>query len=180
MRVIGLRHGQSAYNLLGLCNDDPARKVDLTALGVAQAGEAARRLADEPIERIFCSPLLRARRTAEIVVESVGLDVTVDDRLDDIRSGCDGRPVTEYFAAIAADPVDARVDGGESLRDYQQRVNGFLDWLAGQPYRCVLLVTHEETLRILKAYCERLELREVVGRSFANCEPYYFQLESGS
>ena len=180
MRVIGLRHGQSQYNLLGLCNDDPARTVDLTQLGVAQARGAAQVLAAEPIERIFCSPLLRARRTAQIVAERRSLSVEVDDRLADIRSGCDGRPVVEYLRAIAPDPLDGRVSGGESLRDYQRRVGGFLDWLAGQPWQCVLLVAHEETLRIFAARYAALDLGEVAGQPYANCVPYVFQSDSGN
>ena len=84
--------------------------------------------------------------------------------------------MTEYLAAIVHDPIDARANGGESLRDYQGRVGGFLDWLARQPWQCVLLVAHEETLRILRAHCESIDLSEVAGQSFANCVPYFFQL----
>lgn len=180
MRVIALRHGQSHYNLRGLCNDDPARRVDLTALGVRQAEAAADRLVAEPIEVIYCSPLLRARRTARIVADRLGLAVTVDDRLADIRTGCDGRPVLEYLQAIARDPVDARIAGGESLRDYQVRVGGFLCWLAAQPWQCSLLVAHEETLRLVAAHCEARDLCDVVGRAYDNCVPYRFQLAGGN
>ena len=176
MRIIALRHGQSEYNLRGLCNDDPASRVDLTTLGITQALAAAEHLTAEPIERIFWSPLLRAQRTAEIVASRLGLVATVDPRLADIRSGCDGRPVAEYLGAIAHDPVDARVGDGESLRDYQSRVNGFLDWLAGKPWHCVLLVAHEETLRMFWAHCEGLDLKEVVARKFDNCVPYIWEL----
>lgn len=176
MRLIALRHGQSGYNLLGLCNDDPSRHVDLTELGIQQAQQAAGALAGEPIEHIFCSPLLRAHRTADIVGQELGLDPAIDRRLADIRSGFDGRPVTEYFAAIAHDPVDARPAGGESLRDYGQRVGGFLDWLTDQALDCVLLVAHEETLRICQARCEGLPLDAVVGRVFENCVPFEWVL----
>lgn len=178
MRLITLRHGQSGYNLRGLCNDDPAGNVDLTDVGIAQARQAADALTGEPIERIFCSPLLRARRTADIVGERVGQLPVTDERLADIRSGFDGRPVDEYFAAIAADPVNTRPQGGESLRDYFHRVDGFLDWLAGQPWQCVLLVAHEETLRMCRAHCEGLPLEAVVGRHFDNGVPYAWSLDA--
>ena len=176
MKIIGLRHGQSEFNLLGLCNDDPARRVELTALGREQASEAGRMLASESIDAIFCSPLRRAHHTAEIVAESLGLAVTVEPRLGDIRSGYDGRPVADYLAAIADDPVDARA-GGESLRDFSGRVGGFLDELRGWPHACVLLVAHEETLRVIEAYCEGLDLAAVAGEAFLNCRPYRFVLE---
>lgn len=180
MRVIGLRHGQSSFNLLGLCNDDPARRVDLTAQGVTQAERAAVLLAREPIEQVFCSPLLRAERTARIVTARLGLPITLDTRLSDIRSGCDGRPVAEYLQAIAADPLDTRVNGGESLRDYRSRVGGFLDWLGRHPRSCVLLVVHEETLRMLRAHYLGLELGAVIGAPFDHCVPYVFQSASAN
>jgi len=175
VRVIGLRHGQSQYNLLGLCNDDPARHVDLTDCGVRQAEAAARQLLSESIVHVYCSPLLRARRTAQIIASALGCAVAVDDRLADIRSGFDGRPVADYLSAIAGDPLNTCVNGGESLADYRRRVDGFLAWLVEQPLPCVLLVAHEETLRIFDAFFSGRGLADVVGKSFANCVPYVFQ-----
>ena len=180
MRIIGLRHGQSQYNLLELCNDDDARRVALTETGIAQARAAIEPLRGEPIDRVFVSPLTRARQTANVIVTALGLPVEADERLADIRSGFDGRPVADYLAAIAADPIDTRVPGGESLRDYQQRVDGFLRWLEGQPFGCTLLVAHEETLRVIEAYCSGRSLSVVVGKAFANAVPYVFHSSSGN
>ena len=180
MRIIGLRHGQSQYNLLGLCNDDDRRRVELTGQGIAQAESAAWQLRDEPIERVFTSPLLRARHTAEIIATALGLPVGVDGRLADIRTGFDGRPVADYLAEIAADPIDMRVAGGESLRDYRQRVGGFLRWLEGRSYGCVLLVAHEETLRMFEAHFGGRGLPALVGKAFANALPYVFHSSSGN
>jgi probable phosphoglycerate mutase len=176
VRIIGLRHGQSEYNLLGLCNDDQTRRVDLTELGRDQAREAGRLLASgafRTVDVLYSSPLLRARRTAEIVAEALGLPVQVEDRLGDIRSGFEGRPVADYLAAIAHDPVDARV-GGESLRDYAQRVRAFLDGLRHTSSKNLLLVAHEETLRVIEAYSHGPQLADVAGKSFENCRPYVF------
>ena len=39
---------------------------DINENGVAQAEKAARRLEQVPVERVFCSPLIRARHTAGI------------------------------------------------------------------------------------------------------------------
>ena len=175
MRLVVLRHGQSRYNLLGLCNDSDVAAVELTDEGVAQAQRAARQLADERFEAIFCSPLLRARQTAGIIAAAQSCPLNVDERLRDIRSGFDGRPVADYLAAIAGDALDTGVNGGESLRAYAARVGGFLDTLSSQPAQSVLVVAHEETLRVIHAYCAGVSLDTVVGRAFGNCEPQYYQ-----
>ena len=176
MRVHAVRHGQSEYNLLRLCNDDPARPVPLTPLGRAQAADAGAALAVAGIEVIYSSPLPRAQETATIVSAHIRVPVITDARLADIRSGCEGRPVAEYQAAIARDPLHARPNGGESLLDYRARIVGFLDWLAAQPHAAVALVAHEETLRVFKGIAERLPPEATIDLAFANCEVYSFSL----
>ena len=176
MRVHALRHGQSEYNLLRLCNDDPSQPVPLTPSGREQAARAAAALAGHGVEILYSSPLQRARETAAIVSSDTGAPVVVDARLADIRSGCEGRPVAEYQAAIARDPLRARPNGGESLLDHWQRIRGFLDWLAAQPHQTVGLVAHEETLRVFKGIAENLPPEATVDLAFGNCEVYSFTL----
>ncbi len=180
MQIIGVRHGQSQYNLLGLCNDDPAAAVDLTPLGAEQAATAARHLQALRIDAVYCSPLLRTSRTARIIGEAIGVDVVDEPRLSDIRSGCESQPVAQYLSAIAHDPVHAKVGDGESLAEYRQRVEGFLCELSQVAFGCVLLVVHEETLRIFQSVCAGESLAAVAGRSFDNCRPYFFDLPSGN
>jgi broad specificity phosphatase PhoE len=177
LRLIAVRHGQSEFNLRGLCNDDPRRSVNLTERGRQQAAAAAVDIALSRAEVVFTSPLPRAVQTAAIVARRLGLATRQDDRLADIRSGCDGRPVAEYLEAIAHDPVDARLPGGESLRDYHARVAGFLDAVRDAAWSTIVVVAHEETLRIIHACAHRLPLADVVGMPFANGCPYTFQFD---
>ena len=176
MRVYAVRHGQSEYNLLGLCNDDPTRPVHLTSLGHEQARAAAIALGDVRLDAAYTSPLPRARETAEILCRGAKIPLTVDDRLADIRSGFDGRPVADYQAAIAHDPMHASINGGESLAMHKERVVGFLDWLRRQSHASVLLVAHEETLRVFKAFAEGLTDEAMMGLAYANCEVYAVEL----
>ena len=73
MRIIGLRHGQSSYNLQKLCNDDPHKPVNLTSLGKKQAAQAAKALRTQQLVKIYSSPLPRAMQTAEIVNKTLRL-----------------------------------------------------------------------------------------------------------
>jgi alpha-ribazole phosphatase len=176
MKFFALRHGETTYNRLELCNDDPNRRVPLTTVGIVQAEAAARALSTEPLERIISSALPRARQTAAIINRHHGVQVEVNDSLNDIRSGFDGRPVSDYFAATAADPLRLRANGGESVLDYKARVLGFLEWLRTQPDSCVAVVAHEETLRVFEGWYRRLPDAGMRALHFANCEVRRYQL----
>lgn len=171
-----MRHGQTTYNLLGLCNDDPRDDVRLTELGIRQAEEAAETLKDTAPEQIFVSELWRTRQTADIVNRHHGVTITALPGLNDIRSGFNNRPVAEYFAATGHDRLHLRINGGESLLDYKARVLPILDWLRGQPWRQVLIVAHEETLRVFVAYFHGLPDEALPGLAFGNCEVLSFEL----
>lgn len=170
MRAYFMRHGQTDFNRKGLCNDDPRRPVYLNQTGVRQARQAAERLRTAPLQHIFVSPLPRTGQTAGIVNRYHGAPTDVHPALNDIRSGHDGRPVGEYQHAIADDPLHTRPAGGESLLEHKQRVLGFLDWLRRQPYDTVLVVAHEETLRVFYAHVHGLDDARLPGLSFDNCE----------
>jgi len=178
MNLYVMRHGRTNYNDLLLCNDDPSVDVHLNALGKRQAQAAAEQLRDLALDRMIVSPLPRTRETAEIVNQYHGVPIQVHPAIADIRSGFDGRSVDEYFAATAHDPLNARVNGGESLLDHKQRVLGFLAWLQDQPYKNVLVVAHEETLRVFVAHFEGNvsdeRLRDI---HIGNCEPRCYQLD---
>jgi alpha-ribazole phosphatase len=154
MHLYIMRHGRTNYNDLGLCNDDPNGDVHLNDTGVQQALAAAEKLRDVTLDRILVSPLPRTRQTAEIVNRYHDAPIETHADIIDIRSGFDGKSVTEYFAAIAHDPLNARVNGGESLLDHKRRVLGFIDWLKRQPQENILVVAHEETLRVFIAHFE--------------------------
>ncbi|MGD2138194.1 MAG: histidine phosphatase family protein [Gammaproteobacteria bacterium] len=177
MKLYCLRHGETEYNRLGLCNDDPGRDVHLTETGIRQAEAVAAELRDLPLECVFVSELPRTRQTADIINRYHGVPVTAHPALNDIRSGFDGRSVADYFAATGHDRLHARANGGESLLDYQARVLGFIDWLRAQPENVVLVVAHEETLRVFRAYFDGLADEAMPGLAFGNCVVCCFELE---
>jgi len=165
-----MRHGETNYNQLGLCNDDPRRDVYLTKTGIRQAERAAVRLRDKPLRHILVSELPRTRQTAEIVNQYHHVPISCVPALNDIRSGFDGRPVADYFAAIAHDPLHARIHGGESLLDHKYRVSNFLDDLRSTQRDAVLIVAHEETLRVINAWFRHLPDSSLREQHFGNGE----------
>jgi phosphohistidine phosphatase len=90
-----LRHGIALpHGTPGLSDDERP----LTSKGerrVRQVGRGLRRL-DLPIDRIVTSPLPRARRTAEIVADALGMDDRweIDDAL---RPECDAASIRDWL-----------------------------------------------------------------------------------
>lgn len=169
MNILAIRHGETKYNELGLCNDDPAVDVQLTDWGIQQAEALGEHLQNEHIDRVFTSALPRARQTAGIINRYHHVPIESDARLNDIRTGFEGKPVAEYFAATAHDPLHARINGGESLLDYKARVWEFIQWLVKQPFQQVMVVAHEETLRVFEAWFKGVEDMRLRALQFPNC-----------
>src|SRR5690606_14436115 len=85
LTVYLLRHGETAYNADG--NKYCGRTdVDLTNLGIQQAKRVGDLLKDVAFDGVFCSPLKRAIRTAEIACGG-SLKVEADPRLIEIDFG---------------------------------------------------------------------------------------------
>jgi probable phosphoglycerate mutase len=95
---------------------------------------------------------------------------------DDPVTGFDGKPVSDYFAATAHDPLHTRANGGESLLDYKARVMRFMEWLKTQPQDCVLVVAHEETLRVFEARFSVVPDADLRSLHFANCAVQQYRL----
>lgn len=180
MKLHFVRHGESEYNVLGLCNADPANPVPLTLKGRAQVREAAVRLKDEPIDCIYVSELHRAIQTAHILNATHARSLRTDPRLNDRRSGFEGRPIQAYLSAMQSDPIHFRADEGETYLELLTRTRHFLEHLAQQPLRCVLVVTHHEVLQAVNGYYRGLSPIEMWHTPVANGEILTFNTDDFS
>ena len=92
-----LRHGETDWNAQGLSQG--RTDIPLNAVGLAQAKRAARTLEGGGIATVVSSPLSRARATAEIVAEAIGLPVAaLDDDLREVNFGeQEGRPMGDWY-----------------------------------------------------------------------------------
>jgi broad specificity phosphatase PhoE len=151
VKVILVRHCQTNYNLKHLCNDDPSVDVHLTPTGFEQAEVLADKLKNTHFERIFISELRRTKQTADVINKDREIPVSVDSRLNDNRSGFEGKKTAEYVKLrnAAADRWTVRLNGGESIADVKQRVAEFINYLKETDYQSVLVVTSE---MIVKAF----------------------------
>ncbi|HEY2161326.1 MAG TPA: histidine phosphatase family protein, partial [Solirubrobacteraceae bacterium] len=126
------RHGQTAYNKEGRFQGQQA--IPLDDLGREQAAELAERASSYGFAVLWCSPLLRARETADIVAARIGLEPVEDARLMETDAGdwTDRSfaeviaQAPEQFAAFATGDPDFAFPGGESFAAQELRVGAAL------------------------------------------------------
>jgi broad specificity phosphatase PhoE len=127
------RHGQTAYNREGRFQGQ--QEIPLDDAGRAQAAELAERAAGYGFRALWCSPLLRARETADIVAAHIGLVAKGDARLMETDAGdWTDRSFAEViaeapeaFAAFANADAGFAFPGGESFAQQEVRVSAALD-----------------------------------------------------
>ncbi|WP_455210046.1 histidine phosphatase family protein [Kaarinaea lacus] len=176
MTLYIMRHGETNYNQLGLCNDDPSKNVYLTETGVEQAEQAAKQLAQVPLTKIYVSELPRTRQTADIINRIHSAPIITSHYLNDICSGFDGKPVEDYFTATGHDRYNTTPPGGESVKEFQMRVLKFLEEIENPKDKSILVVTHEEAMRVFYAYFHNLDPEQMMELHFANCAVVNFTL----
>jgi len=149
MKIYLVRHGQTSWNqeerLQGL------RDVPLNQTGVRQSQRLAEWYRKTGVRRIVSSPLLRARRTAQVLAEHTGRGPLIDDRLREIDhgpwSGLHLKTIQDRFpdefATWSFLPEKLRMSSGETLMAvYRRCTQAHLDLIKDNPDHDVLVVSH--------------------------------------
>jgi probable phosphoglycerate mutase len=142
-----LRHGETDWNAAGLSQG--STDIALNHVGLAQARRAARTLLQlGPIASIVASPLVRARVTAEIAAEALGLPVALDAGLAEVAFGeQEGQPMGDWYDDwIAGDYTPA---GAESFAVLYARAVAAVNRATARPGP-VLVVAHGALFRALR------------------------------
>ena len=80
-----VRHGETEYNVLKIAQGQ--LDIPLNENGVKQAEELSESLKNYNIDVIYSSPLIRAKRTAEIINKNHNVEIVFDDRLKEFYAG---------------------------------------------------------------------------------------------
>jgi broad specificity phosphatase PhoE len=170
LKIILIRHGESEGNVAHLINDDPSRPVNLTERGRAQAEAAANALRCVRFTHAYTSEFPRAQQTAAILLRHHSLELHIDPRLNERRSGMDGQHVDAFNNLVRDDPLHFKPAQGESFIEEMARVRSFLDEIALlQADAVVLAVLHENPIvAALALLSDKPE--QVVNRHLDNCE----------
>jgi broad specificity phosphatase PhoE len=144
-----VRHGRTDWNdkgrYQGQC--DPP----LNVLGLAQARELAEALREVPFAAVYSSDLVRARHTAQVLADAIGVPLRVDARLREIGLGeWAGQLVSAIragepalFARWRSAPAAVRPPGGETVAELYARIAAALDDISrAHPGKTVAVFTH--------------------------------------
>jgi broad specificity phosphatase PhoE len=116
-----LRHGQTQWN-----KDHKAmgsQDIPLNDEGISQALSAQRVVKSEPIATIVSSPLLRARKTAQILQEAVSVPIVEVPELKEVCWGeKEGQPFSDFLCWVSAWKGGAHIKHGEPYDDFLARV----------------------------------------------------------
>lgn len=136
-----IRHGSTHWNKEGRAQG--SADISLDQDGIRQAELLAARLSMEDWAYIYSSPLARAKETALIIGEAIGVDVHLDDRLRERFGGLiEGTTEAERVAKWGAAWIESDL-GLEPIEQVQQRGKAFLEEIMlKHPDEKVLVVAH--------------------------------------
>ncbi len=158
-KIFLVRHGETDWNLQ--MRFQGKEDIPLNNKGREQARRLSRYLSKENISAVFSSPLSRAWETAKIIADEHNLTSDAVDDLVEINFGnWEGKAYQEMDepdrAALAQwllDPALHSIPGGESLQQFQQRLENCYKELLDNHVTTgnMAVVTHAGAIKVLVA-----------------------------
>ena len=191
-KLILIRHGQSIWNAENRFTG--WTDVELSDKGIKEAEDAGRELKDVKFDVIHTSNLIRAKRTAEIVLSansaSFDVETKIDWRLNERNYGSlQGQNKAETAEKHGSEQVriwrrsfDVAPPDGESLEMTAKRTIPYFkeeiisDLEAGMN---VLVSAHGNSLRSIVMYIERISPSDIVSFEIPTGIPRYYEYIEG-
>ena len=191
-KLILIRHGQSIWNAENRFTG--WTDVELSDKGIKEAEDAGRELKDVKFDVIHTSNLIRAKRTAEIVLSansaSFDVETKIDWRLNERNYGSlQGQNKAETAKKHGSEQVriwrrsfDVAPPDGESLEMTAKRTIPYFkeeiisDLEAGMN---VLVSAHGNSLRSIVMYIERISPSDIVSFEIPTGIPRYYEYIEG-
>jgi len=191
--LILIRHGQSLWNAANRFTG--WTDIDLSPEGEGEAAEAGMKLAGNLIDRVHTSDLIRAQRTAEIILKlnEVSGDVPTryDERLNERHYGSlQGLNKAETAEKHGAEQVriwrrsfDVTPPGGESLEMTAARtIPYFVEEIVPDLEQGlnVLVSAHGNSLRSIVMHIEAITPEEIISLEIPTGVPLFYTYAEGS
>jgi len=190
--LILIRHGESLWNAANRFTG--WTDVDLSDRGVEEAEEAGRQLAEIRFDIVHTSDLVRAQRTAEIIMKhnrvSGGVPTKYDWRLNERHYGTlQGLNKAETAKKHGAEQVhvwrrsfDVAPPEGESLEMTANRtIPYFTDEIVPNlaDGRNVLVSAHGNSLRSIVMHIDGISPEDIVSLEIPTGEPIHYTYDEG-
>ena len=179
MKLIIVRHGQTNFNL--------ERKLqgvtdnELNDNGKNQAEQTKEKLENETFDLILCSPLIRARQTADIINKERKVKIIYDERLIERDFGeFEGKYIKEYnvdeFWSYLQNKKYQKV---ENIREFLDRVYSFLDEIKEKyKNKNILIVAHAGISVAVECYFNGIPKDDkLVEIRLKNCEYRKYEMK---
>ena len=152
-----VRHGATSWNENRDENGNKnpryqgRKDLSLNEKGIAQAKGVAQKLKDLKFDKVFCSPLKRAKETCEIICND---NIIFDDRIIERDFGeLTGKTKKDFdYAGFWNLSGKQDYNGAETIKDVEKRVFNFLDELKENKNENILVVAHSGIGRIMMSY----------------------------
>lgn len=191
-KLILIRHGQSVWNAANRFTG--WTDVELSEVGFSEAEEAGRSLSSQRIDVVHTSDLIRAQRTAEIIMSlneaSEGYSTKFDWRLNERNYGSlQGLNKAETAEKFGAEQVhiwrrsfDVAPPDGESLEMTAERTIPYFEEEILpdlQEGRGVLVSAHGNSLRSIVMHIEGISPEDIVSLEIQTGSPMFYEFEGG-
>lgn len=140
-----VRHGETDWNKQGIIQG--RHDIPLNETGKKQAEYTMKQLQGIAFDHIFSSPLIRAKETAQIIADGLGVKdeiKTITDLQERDFGEADGKPVSEYYPQV----LQGDITDMESDEELETRVFRALRTLAQEnPNKRLLVVCHSHVIK---------------------------------
>lgn len=154
MKIYFVRHGQTDWNLARKMQGGDTEKP-LNETGIKQAEKTQNKLKDKDYDIVICSPMERAKQTAQIIISNKDVKIIEDERLIERKLGVlEGNPITPKCEKEIWDcNLNVNIENGESIGEFERRVLEFIEDIK-EKYKneSVLIVAHGGVAKIFKKY----------------------------
>lgn len=143
MSIYITRHGQTDWNVEHKVQGKA--DIELNSRGIEQAGKTRENLSKEKIDLIICSPLQRAKQTAEVINSERYIPIIFDERISERDVGeFEGRKQEDFdFKRFWSYKSDIKYEKAENIKEFFSRIYAFLDDIKSQySGKNILLVSH--------------------------------------
>lgn len=181
MKILVTRHGQTDWNVEKRIQG--RTDIELNNKGIEQAYQTKENLENEKIDLIICSPLKRAKQTADIINKDRNIPIIYDERLLEICYGeNEGRLHDDFdYDGFWSIVNTHEYKEAENVNKFIQRVHDFLNDLKNSKEENILIVTHNGVCRAINTYFNGIPNdNNIIDLGIKNCEVIKYNFDKSN